>query len=172
MRARERKRAVIAIAFSLCVTALAAAPRSAEAHPLHTTLVQLTYDERAHVLEGSIRVFAGDFAAAVAKHRGEEAPDDDRVTDAAAFAYVSSTFRVTDAAGHSVALQWCGSRRAGDVLWLCVRAASSATLAALALSDQMLCELFDDQVNIVQAVSGEQRASMLFTRGDEAKRAM
>jgi hypothetical protein len=173
MRARERRGAVIAIAFSLCVTALAAAPRSAEAHPLHTTLVQLTYNERAHVLEGSIRVFAGDFAAAVAKHGGEKTPDDDRVTDAAAFAYVSSTFRVTDAAGHSVALQWCGSRRAGDVLWLCVRAASTATpLAALALSDQMLCELFDDQVNIVQAVSGDKRASMLFTRGDGAKRAM
>ena len=169
---RARRRVAIAIACALCVATLAASPRVAEAHPLHTTLVQLTYDERAHVLEGSIRVFAGDLAAAVAKHGGAKTPDDDRVTDAAAFAYVSSTLRFTDAAHRPVALQWCGSRRAGDVLWLCVRAASSAPPTALELSDQMLCELFDDQINIVQAVSGEKHASMLFTKGDGAKRAM
>jgi hypothetical protein len=172
MRRRRNRRAAIAIAISLCVGELASAPRLAEAHPLHTTLVQLTYDEHAHVLEGSIRVFAGDFAAAVAKHRGAPIPDDDRVTDAAAFAYVSSTLRFTDTTRRPVALQWCGSRRAGDVLWLCVRAASSAPPTALELSDQMLCELFDDQINIVQAVSGEKHASTLFTKGDGAKRAM
>jgi hypothetical protein len=169
---RGRWSAMIAIVFSLCVTALALHPREANAHPLHTTLVQLTFDERAHVLVGSIRVFAGDFAAAAAKHGGARAPDDDRVTDSAAFAYVSSTFRLTDAAGRPVVLQWCGSRRTNDLLWLCVRAASTSSPRALELSDQMLCELFDDQINIVQAVSGEKHASSLFTKGDGAKSAM
>jgi hypothetical protein len=151
---------------------LAVSVPEADAHPLHTTLVQLTYDERAHTVEGSIRVFAGDFAAAVAKHAGATSPDDDRVTDAAAFAYVTSTFRFTDASGRAVPLAWCGSRRAGDVLWLCVRGASAAPPSALELSDQMLCELFDDQINIVQTVAGARRANMLFTKGDGAKRAM
>ena len=168
---RARARTAIAVAVALCGS-LAAAPREAAAHPLHTTLVQLTYDEGARVLEASIRVFAGDFAAAVAKHGGAKIPDDDRVTDAAAFAYVSSTLRFTNAAGQPMALQWCGSRRAGDVLWLCVRASGSASPSALALSDQMLCELFDDQVNIVQAMAGAKHTSMLFTKGDGAKRAM
>jgi len=169
---RRRKRWGARIALSFCVAALAAAPREANAHPLHTTLVQLTFDERAHVLVGSIRVFAGDFAAAVAKHAGATTPDDDRVTDAAAFAYVSSTFRFTDAAGNPVALQWCGSRRVNDLLWLCVRGASTTSPSALRLTDQMLCELFDDQINIVQAVSGSKHTSALFTKGDGAKSAM
>ncbi len=160
------------LALALSVVSLAMSARAADAHPLHTTLVQLTYDERAHVVEGSIRVFAGDFAAAVAKHAGARTPNDDRVTDAAAFAYVNGTFRFADAAGRPVALAWCGSRRAGDVLWLCVRASSAAPPSALTLSDQMLCELFDDQINIVQTVAGEKRASMLFTKGDGAKSAM
>jgi hypothetical protein len=142
------------------------------AHPLHTTLVQLTYDAHAHVLEGSIRVFAVDFAAAVAKHAGAKAPGDDRVADAAAFAYVSSTFRFVDAGGRAVPLTWCGSRRANDLLWLCVRATSAAAPSALRLSDQMLCELFDDQINIVQSVAGEKHTSMLFTKGDGAKSAL
>jgi hypothetical protein len=162
----------IALAISVSLVSLVVHVREAEAHPLHTTLVQLTYDERARVIEGSIRVFAGDFAAAVAKRSGAKVPDDDRVSDAAAFAYVSSTFRFTDDAGHPLALSWCGSRRAGDLLWLCVRAASAAPLSALKLSDQMLCEQFDDQINIVQSVVRQKRASMLFTKGDGAKSAM
>ena len=169
---RRRARWSLALAVALCLMSLAVSVPEADAHPLHTTLVQLTYDERAHTVEGSIRVFAGDFAAAVAKHAGAKVPDDDRVTDAAAFAYVTSTFRFSDASGRAVPLAWCGSRRAGDVLWLCVRAASAAPPSALELSDQMLCELFDDQINIVQTVAGAQRASMLFTKGDGAKSAM
>lgn len=151
-----------------CATLLIGAKRYT-AHPLHTTLVQLTYDVRTHQLEGSIRVFAGDFAAALAKHNRVATPNDDRVADSAAFAYVSSTFRFTDAAGHPVPLAWCGSRRANDLLWLCVRATSGAPLASMKLADQMLSELFDDQINIVQTVAGEKHASMLFTKGDGAK---
>jgi hypothetical protein len=168
----SRARWSLALAFLLCAAALIASAREAEAHPLHTTLVQLSYDEHTHVLEGSIRVFAGDFAAAVAKRKGVATRDDDRVSDAEALAYVSNSFRVTDAAGRAVPLAWCGSRRAGDVLWLCVRASNVAPPNLLKLSDQMLCELFDDQINIVQSAAGAKHTSMLFTKGDGAKSAM
>ena len=168
----RRRGAAIGIALSLCLIAIPSVPRAAQAHPLHTTLVQMTFDEHSHVLTATIRIFAGDFAAAVAKRGGTRAPDDDRVTDEAAFGYVSGTFRLTDAAGHPVPLQWCGSRRVGDLLWLCVRAPAGAAPSTIALSDQMLCELFDDQINIVQAVMGDRHSSALFTKGDGAKRAM
>ncbi|MEP7066444.1 MAG: DUF6702 family protein [Gemmatimonadota bacterium] len=146
--------------------------RSAGAHPLHTTLAQLTYDEHTRTLESSIRVFAGDFASAVAKRKGLAAPTDDRVSDANAMEYVRNTFRFTDASGHAVPAAWCGSRRAGDVLWLCLRVSNSAPPTALHLADQMLCELFDDQINIVQSTAGTRHSSMLFTKGDGAKSAM
>jgi hypothetical protein len=169
---RHRARTCLALALSMCLVALGVGVREAEAHPLHTTLVQLTYDERGHALEGSIRVFAGDFAAAVAKRKGVATPNDDRVSDAEALAYVRNTFRLTDAAGREVPLAWCGSRRSGDVLWLCVRASNVAPPNALKLSNQMLCELFDDQINIVQLAAGAKHTSMLFTKGDGAKSAM
>jgi hypothetical protein len=165
-------RALRALATSACCVATLLGAKSETRHPLHTTLVQLTYDANGRVLEGSIRVFAGDFAAAVAKHGGAAVPNDDRVTDAAAFAYVSSTFKLSDAAGHAIPLAWCGSRRANDLLWLCVRATNAPVPAALKLSDQMLSELFDDQINIIQTVAGDRHASMLFTKGDGAKSVM
>ena len=136
-------------------------------HPLHTTLAQVTADARAGTLDASIRVFAGDFALAVAKRSGAAAPADDRVSDAASFAYVAATFRLLDAAGKPVTLAWCGSRREGDVLWLCVRATTSPGAARLA--DTMLDELFDDQINIVQTTDGSKKSSVLFTKGDGAK---
>ena len=165
-------RALRAIGISAWCVAISLGASRGAAHPLHTTLVQVTYDAKSGVLEGSIRVFAGDLAAAVAKHAGKAAPTDDRVTDADAFAYVSSTFKVTDASGRVVPLVWCGSRRANDLLWLCVRATNAPAPTALKLSDQMLSELFDDQINIVQSVAGDKHASMLFTKGDGAKSVM
>ena len=172
MVARRSVRASLVLAIALSLAPLVLSTRDAIAHPLHTTLVQLTYDEHTRILDASIRVFAGDFAAAVAKRAGAKTPDDDRVAEAAAFQYVTNTLRISDAAGHALPLTWCGSRRANDVLWLCVRASNAAAPSALVLSDQMLCELFDDQINIVQSVAGAQRTSMLFTKGDGAKRAM
>jgi hypothetical protein len=169
MVTRRGRRALGAVALSLSCAAISLGARSDAAHPLHTTLVRLTYDARGRVLEGSIRVFAGDFAAAVAKRSGAATPNDDRVTDAAAFTYVSGTFRLSDATGHALPLTWCGSRRANDLLWLCVRATNASAPEVLELSDQMLCELFDDQINIVQSAAGEKHASMLFTKGDGAK---
>jgi hypothetical protein len=169
---RHRARWWLALAPLASLFSLTVGVRESEAHPLHTTLVQLSYDERTHMLQGSIRVFAGDFAAAVAKRKGAVTPDDDRVSDAEALAYVSNTFRIMNAAGRAVPLAWCGSRRAGDVLWLCVRATNVAPPNALMLSDQMLCELFDDQINIVQSAAGARHTSMLFTKGDGAKSAM
>ena len=142
--------------------------RSADAHPLHTTLAQVTVDPRSNSVVVSIRVFAGDFAAAVARSRGRSAPVDDRVSDAESFAYLSATFRVTDGAGKPVAAVWCGSRREGDVVWLCLKADGAS--GDLSVADQMLCELFADQVNIVQAVAGGRKASVLFTKGDGRKR--
>jgi hypothetical protein len=159
-------RRVLAAA-TLAIVATALPARVATAHPLHTTLAQFSYDARSGLLEGSIRVFAGDFAAAVAKRSGAAAPSDDRVTDAAAYAYLTAALRLTSAQGRAVPLTWCGSRRTGDVLWLCVRAAAAPD--TLRLSDQILCELFDDQVNIVQTAAGGRKASALFTKGDGAK---
>ncbi len=42
-------------------------------------------------------------------------------------------------------------------------------LATLAVRNAVMSELFEDQVNVVQAVVAGARRSLLFTRGDGAK---
>jgi hypothetical protein len=57
----------------------------------------------------------------------------------------------------------------GELLWICVEAASAEGLAPLRVYNGMLSDLFDDQVNVVQGTVGGARRSVLFTKGDRAK---
>ena len=144
--------------------AFAAAPARLAAHPLHTTITELAEDRTRGTVRAVIRVFAGDFGTAVARHsRGAG------MSDAAALAYASASFSFTDRGGRPLPVRSCGMRRAADLVWICLEAPAPAGLAPLAVRNAFLCDLFDDQVNVVQGTVGGARRSLLFTRGDRAK---
>ena len=134
------------------------------AHPLHTTITEVTEDRARGTVRAVVRVFADDFGTIVAR-RTRGAP----LSDANAFAYVSSTFSFVDRTGRMLAVQPCGVRRTSDLVWVCVEARSPAGLAPLSVRNATMCDLFDDQVNVVQASVGGTRRSLLFTKGDRAK---
>jgi len=129
------------------------------AHPLHTTLTQLTYRDADHSVEVTVRVFADDFRAALARD----------VTDSAATAYLRSAFTLTDRAGRPIGVVWCGMKRTGDLLWLCLRAPAPRGLSGLRVRVAVLFDRYDDQINIVQAIFEGRRVVLLFTRGDASK---
>jgi hypothetical protein len=126
------------------------------AHPLHTTLTELSYGEADGVVHVSIRAFADDLRAALGGV----------LSDSAASAYARSTFTLADRAGRTLPLVWCGQRRTGDVVWLCLRAAAAVGARGLQLRAGLLFERYPDQINIVQATDGARRWTLLFTRGD------
>jgi hypothetical protein len=128
-------------------------------HPLHTTLTQLAYHDADRTVEATVRVFADDLRAAL--HAD--------LTDAATVAYLRSTLTLVDRAGRPMAIAWCGLRRTGDLLWLCVRAPAPDGLSGLRVRVALLFERYADQINIVQASYAGRRAALLFTRGDAPK---
>lgn len=119
------------------------------AHPIHSTLTELSEDRARGVVRASIRVFADDY---------ERAP-----------ARVSASFAFVDRSGRTLPATPCGIRRAGEVYLLCLESPASSGLAGLKVRAAMLCELYDDQVNVVQGVVAGARRSLLFTRGDGVK---
>ena len=147
----------------------AAAPAIAYAHPLHSTITELTEDRAHGTVRGTIRVFADDFGTAVAHSRRGQPLSAGAQWDAAALAYVASVFAFTDASGRTVTVHSCGTRRTADLLWICVEAPSATGLASLKVRNAILCDLFDDQVNVVQGTMAGSRRSVLFTKGDRAK---
>lgn len=135
------------------VTAVAAL-LLALAHPLHTTLTELTEDAARGTVRATIRVFADDFGKVTAK--GE-------------LPYVLRSFALIDARGRPVSMQSCGIRRTAELVWVCVEASAPGGLRGMKVRSGILCDLYDDQVNVVQASVSGARKSLLFIKGDAAK---
>jgi hypothetical protein len=160
---------VVARRLTLALLAASAllAPTVAGAHPLHTTMTELSFDPSAGTVSVSLRVFADDFSAAVFGRRAGGAiviPPDSAIQR-----YVSARFSVTSRGAGRVALRGCGMRRDGNVLFLCLRGAVRGSLAGASMSNALLTEVFPDQVNIVQASYDGRRRTLLFTPRDGAK---
>lgn len=144
-------------------------PQMLGAHPLHTTISELTFDPEAKAIRLSIRVFNEDLAAAIAQRTGVVRHSKNVVADAAAAAYVRATVSVVGQNGRPLMLTSCGSRMMNDVLVVCVSAPAATGPSKLRLRQGMLVELYDDQVNVVQTQYGGRRHSMLFTRSSAAQ---
>jgi hypothetical protein len=127
-------------------------------HPLHTTFTELTYRAADRTVQVSVRAFADDFRAAA---RGG--------SDSAAFAYVRSALTLTSRDGRPLPLAACGIRRSGDLLWVCLEARTPEGMRGVRVAARLLCDLYADEINIVQAGYDGRRESFLFSRGDPPK---
>ena len=152
------------------LSAVLVAVGSVAAHPLHTTMTELSVRPADRTAVAMIRVFADDFGTAVARHTGVRPAADHSVPPQAAFTYVNQKFLVIGRDGRRLPLTWCGERRAGEVLFVCVRAPAPNGLKGMQVASTLMFELFSDQVNIVQVVERRRKQSLLFTRGARPKR--
>lgn len=160
---------VIRRIIALCATTatlLGAGVSVAGAHPLHTTMSELTVDAPHHVVRVVVRAFADDYLKAVAAARKPRVPP--AVDGAESLAYLQGTL-VLDDNGNALTLRSCGVKTSADLVWLCVEASLPAAGNQLHLRNALLVNLFDDQVNIVRATSNGATRSLLFVRGDGAK---
>jgi hypothetical protein len=76
-----------------------AGARVAWSHPLHTTLTEIALDSTNGAMRLTIRAFADDFSAVVARHAGKPRPADYRVSDTDVASYLAAAVSVEDAAG-------------------------------------------------------------------------
>jgi hypothetical protein len=124
-------------------------------HPIHTTMTELVVDAKSGVIRATVRGFQDDLGAAAGATGVER--------------YVAERVRIVDVSGRMLATRPCGTRRAGEAVWVCVEAPFRGDPAGLRVANSLLCDRFADQVNIVQVQLGERRRSLLFTRGDGDK---
>ncbi|MFL5620792.1 MAG: DUF6702 family protein [Gemmatimonadaceae bacterium] len=160
------RRSTLACAL-LAMCALVAMPGVANAHPLHTTMTELSYDPASRVLTATLRVFADDFSAAVTGRRADGSvvvPPDSAIVR-----YVSARLAVMGPVEGRVSMRWCGMRRDGVVLFLCLRGTLREQSAGVTMKNALMTEVFGDQVNIVQTNLDGRRRTLLFTSRDGVK---
>lgn len=131
---------------------------AANAHPLHTSLAQVTIDSRRRSVEVTLKVFLDDLTKAAA---GAGVP---------VASYAVNSFAIVDGSGAKVPLKSCGEKRVGDLVWLCFNGPLGRSPKSIGMSSRVLFDLYADQINVVQATIDGTRSSLLFTRGDGVKR--
>lgn len=165
----KRKVRLGAIAL-LALASLALRTETAEAHPLHTSLAELSYDQKSGAVLLSLRVFVDDYtkaSAAYVQKRAQHVSAGAGVSPLVTYAIAS--FALTDSRGRRVAFTSCGGKRVGDLMWLCFKGALPAGTSGLHVGSQILFDTFQDQINIVQASYGGRHVNLLFTPGETLK---
>ena len=142
---------------------LALALVGGRAHPMHTTVTEvLQEDARGHV-SIQVRVYVDDLRSAVSARDGTAG------ADSAMARYLRGTFALADRTGRPVRLTWTGAEPVGDVILLRLRGEVPGGLAGARVASLVLCERFEDQVNVVRAEYAGRTTTLLFTRGETAK---
>jgi hypothetical protein len=145
-----------------------------EAHPLHTSLAEITYDQGAKEIRVSVRVFIDDFTKAAAAYAGVRAAAARAAkvpasSESPLLMYARASFVIADHSGRTLSLASCGGKRVGDLMWICFHSSAPANLGGFRVANRILFDLYADQINIVQATIGDRKVSLLFTRGDGFK---
>jgi len=150
---------MLAARLALLVVALS----GAGAHPMHTAVTELAQQDARGTTVVQIKLFADDLRAAVAL------PHDAGAADSAMARYLRGTFALVDRRGRPVRLAWAGAERTGDVILLRLRGEVAGGLAGARVTSLVLCERFEDEVNVVRASYAGRTETLLFTRGESSK---
>jgi hypothetical protein len=143
----------------------------AASHPLHTTLTSVEWLPQrggggGGVLRVSVRVYGDDLGQALARRRAVSADPDGFAEAACAYAHEVVIVRTARA---RVPVIGCAVDRGADVVWIRLEHRLATGPAGLRVSNALLFELFDDQINIVQAKVVGRARTLIFTRGDGPK---
>jgi hypothetical protein len=150
-----------------CATSRATPAHAAAAHKFYTSLARVEYNAAEKSVEVTLRVFADDLELALKRRAGRDvrldrAKDADRLV----LAYLRDTFEIKNRDGEVKALRWVGMELRAGIAWLYVEAEMPEGLSGARLRDQVLFELFEQQVNTVSVRYPGASADLVFARGD------
>lgn len=165
-----RDRPIITLAALLFVGAAfgdALSRRVASAHKFYTSIARAEYNAETKSLEVSARIFADDLEAALTKRAKRPVSlDGTKEADALLLAYLRETFVVRDAGGGVRRVQLIGKELKVDVAWVYFEVSLPDGLKNLELRQQLLCEYFPEQINVVQLIAGAEKTELVFKSGD------
>jgi hypothetical protein len=148
------------------------------AHPMHTTVTEVVQEDARGHASIQVRVYVDDLRAAISLPAGASGADsadaesagvDSAKADSAMARYLRATFALADRTGRPVRLAWAGTERTGDVILLRLLGEVPGGLTGARVTSLVLCERFEDQVNVVRAEYAGRTTTLLFTRGETAK---
>jgi hypothetical protein len=136
-------------------------------HDYHVSVVQLQQNVSEKTVEISMRVFTDDLEIALSKENGNKRfviSDGDR-NDETIKRYLIRRFEVRDAKRQVKNLKYLGKEQEADATWIYIEVEGITDSRGLSLRNDMLMEIFDDQVNMVSFKSEFGKKTYLFKKG-------
>lgn len=128
---------------------------------MHLSMTEVVVDPRSAQLTMTVRLFSTDLTAATS---GLSTVNRDSVT----VRYVMDRLRIRDERTRPISTTSCGVTRRADLVWVCTTASFGAS-KTIELTNRVLLELYEDQVNIVQLKTGDRRRTVLYRHGMETQ---
>jgi len=144
-------------------------------HKIHVSVTQIEFDQAKQSVEIVIRVFTDDLENALSQHAKRPVKIDpatankDKQIGELVMAYLRANFELRNKAGRPVRLNWVGLEGQMDMFWLYVKGRMPGGLGGAQLRNGIFRELFDDQVNIVNAKHQGKQFGLMFEPKDEFK---
>jgi hypothetical protein len=150
--------------------ACAFSPLRVEAHKFHASFATLNYNEQSKSVEVTMRIFPDDLEAALSKQLGRSVKlEKSKESSLMIMNYLRKTFELKQG-GRVQTFRWVGMELGVDSAWLYFEAKLPAGIVGAQIRNQFLCELFDDQTNVVSIKYRGKQLDQVFRRNDEFKR--
>ena len=138
-----------------------------EAHRFHTTLTRIDYNTKEQTAEITIQLFTHDIEEVLANRSGkrlsiDKTPDADKLL----FDFLNENWTLKDAKGAVLKLNWVGKEVETDTVRLYVETKLPGGLESTSLQNQLFCGIYEDQVNLLIAKTGDKKADLAFKPGD------
>jgi hypothetical protein len=144
-------------------------------HKIHVSVTNLIFDQPKQTVDIVIRVFTDDLENALSQRAKRAVKIDpatagkDRQVIEQVMAYLRSNFELKNMAGRPVTLSWNGIEGQMDMFWIYVKGRMPGGLEGAKLRNKIFCELFGDQVNIVNAKHQGKQIGLMFESKDDFK---
>lgn len=141
-----------------------------EAHKFHASFATLNFNEQSKSIEITMRIFPDDLEAALGKQLGKSVKlDKSKESSLMIMNYLKKTFEVKKG-GRAQVFRWVGMELGVDSAWLYFESKMPAGIAGAQIRNLFLCELYDDQTNVVSIKYQGKQVDQVFRRNDEFKR--
>lgn len=131
-------------------------------HPFHVSVVEINHNATDRTLEISCKIFTDDFEKVLAKNYQTKVdlsnPPDKKAMDSVVKKYIFSHLSVS-ADGKPGKLVYVGFEREAEAVFSYVQIDNVPSVKKIDVTDKLMQDMFDDQVNIVHVIVNGNRKS-------------
>ncbi|MFN4146946.1 MAG: DUF6702 family protein [Runella sp.] len=133
-------------------------------HDFHTSITRIDFNAKERSFEVSIRVFTDDLENALSKENGGKKfviANNDK-NDTYVEKYIEKRFAFLSPQKQKKAMSYIGKEQEADATWIYVEVPFGESIAGFSIQNDIMFELFDDQVNLVNINYNGTRRSYIF----------